>query len=216
MHEVLLGGGAAALAGSFAALWVRASWLRRRRTLPLRVGDRAPALEPLMTLEGSRFDKASLRDAACLVIVFMSNTCPGVKAYDARLKALADRYAPAGVRFVGVNSVHDGNYPSESLEGMATAARARSLPFPYLKDQDQELARAFGALCTPHIFLCDRDHRLRYRGRIDDALLESRAKKHYLRDAIEDVLHHRVVSLSETAPLGCAIEIIGRPITLVA
>lgn len=173
--------------------------------MPIRVGDQAPALGPLTELDGARFDVEPIRRTT-RVLIFMSNACPGVKAYDARLKALHLEFAPRGVRFLGVNSIDERNYPNEDLDGMAKAAEARQLPFPYLKDREQVVARAFGAVCTPHVHVIDGEGIVRYRGRIDDAMIASRATRHYLRDALKDVVTKRDVRVPETAPLGCIIE----------
>lgn len=203
MHEALV---AAPALGSAALLATRALWLRRPPRGPLQVGDRAPRFEPLPCADGRRVGARDLKGAPAVVLVFMSNACPGVKAYDARLRDLHATFAPAGVRFLGANPVDDGLYPNEGLDGMARAARERRLSFPYLKDEDQRVAQAFGAVCTPHVFVMDAKWRLRYRGRIDDAMVEGRAKRRYLRDALDAVTTGRPVLLGETAPLGCAIE----------
>jgi len=208
MHEAaaalapLLGtalGGAA----STAAAWFH--WRFRRGAAPLRLGARAPAFEGLRGADGERHASADFRGARALVVVFMSNRCPGVKAYDARLRALHAGFAPEGVAFVGINPVNPHLYPSESLPAMTSAAQERGLAFPYLQDATQEVARSFGAVCTPQVFVLDADRRLRYRGRIDDAFVPSRVRRAYLREALDDVLAGRRVRVAETAPLGCAI-----------
>jgi hypothetical protein len=90
---------------------------------------------------------------------------------------------------------------------MRKAAADRNLVFPYIKDRDQQLMQRMGAVCTPHVFVLDSELVLRYRGRIDDAFLESRARSHDLRDALNDVLARRPVARPDTAPLGCTIDI---------
>ena len=165
-----------------------------------------PRWGPLPLADGGTIKAQDLRDKRAVVLVFMSNRCPGVKAYDDRLRVLSKRFELEGVQFLGVNSVRANHYPGEDLPGMAEAARERNLLFPYGKDPNQELAASVGAVCTPHVFVFDRRQRLRYRGRIDDRLVEAKAKKPFLANALEDVLGGRTVRTPETAPLGCAIE----------
>lgn len=172
--------------------------------------------EPLMvagklpSATGSPVDLGALQ-AKALVFVFMSNRCPGVKAYDRRLNDLVRRFEPQGVAFVGVNSVPQSLYPSENLGGMKRAAQERQISFPYVKDEDQQLMRLLGAVCTPQVFLLDERRVLRYRGRIDDAFIEAKARSHDLRDALNDVLADRPVKTPETPALGCTIDLASNP-----
>lgn len=137
----------------------------------------------------------------------MSNRCPGVKAYDARLVGLQERYRSAGVSIVGVNPIDEHLYPAESPADMAVAAEERGLNFPYLKDADQALARRLGASCTPHVFVLDARRRLRYRGRIDDSFIPARVTRPFLEEAIQDLLAGRHVRVAETPPLGCSLDL---------
>jgi hypothetical protein len=199
MHEILLYGAPAA---GGAAYGVRMWWLRH--SMPRRVLD----FGPLPGTDGRMHRLADLSPACVVAVVFMSNQCPGVKAYDARLRRLHAQWADR-VAFVGINPVSEELYPSESLEQMARAARLRSIPFPYLKDVGQRTARSFGAVCTPEVFVLDRRRRLRYRGRIDDAIVESEASRHFLADALGKVAGQRRVTRrlpASTPPLGCTIE----------
>lgn len=178
--------------------------MRKAEALPL--GEPLQLAGKLPVANGPDIDIRGPADATALVLVFMSNRCPGVKAYDRRLRTLAERFGPQGVQFIGINSVPEQLYPSESLHGMRRAAKERGLLFPYAKDADQRVMRMVGAVCTPEVFLFDQERRLRYHGRIDDAFLEEKARSHDLRDALNDVLAGRDVELPETAPLGCSID----------
>ena len=202
MHELLLAGGG--VVGGFIGLWwARIRWHRARRRAAFAIGDRLPSVPSMPSATGGRVSVVGRGHAT--VLVFMSNRCPGVKAYDARLRALHAAFAGT-MNFVGVNAIDDRNWPDEDLRSMAQAATDRALPFPYLKDEGQVLARRLGAICTPHVFVLDAKRILRYRGRIDDALLEANAKKPYLRWALEAVAKGEKVGVPETAPLGCSIE----------
>jgi thiol-disulfide isomerase/thioredoxin len=197
MHEILLYGLPATGGAAFGArLW----WTRR--VLRRRLG-----FGPLEGADGRRHDFAAVSHGKPVVVVFMTNRCPGVKAYDDRLRRLAESWR-GRVAFVGINPASDALYPDESLRHMAQAARARGLPFPYLKDASQATAREFGAVCTPEVFLLDARGRLRYHGRIDDSIVEANARRHFLADALEAVARPRALRHGPrwTAPLGCSIE----------
>lgn len=209
MHELalwsipLLGGPLFALQRWFAGRHMR-NHATGSNTLP--TGEPLPVVGKLKAADGKDVELYGSPATKAIVLVFMSNRCPGVKAYDGRLRDLARRFGPQGVRFVGVNSVPEQLYPSESLAGMRRAAQARNLEFPYVKDRDQALMRLLGATCTPEVFLFDQELRLRYHGRIDDAFVAEKARMHDLRDALNDVLAHRPVARPQTAPLGCTID----------
>jgi peroxiredoxin len=201
MHELALAG-APLVAGTWLGIkWWFAAKARRRRAPPSPL-----AFEHAPGADGRLYSMSSFQDAKLLVVVFMSNRCPGVKAYDGRLRALSEEFGPHGVQFVGVNPIDEALYPTESLREMATALRERNLPFPYLKDASQGMARRFGAICTPHTFVLDEARRIRYSGKIDDAFIPTKASRHHLRDAITDLLAGKDPMVASTMPLGCAID----------
>lgn len=204
MHELGLLG-IPALIGPWFAL---RAWAARRRTrtpgATVGVGDRLPTWGPLRATDGSSWGPRDVADAPATVFLSMSNRCPGVKAYDGRIRELAAEFPK--VRMVAVNSVPDSLYPSESMAHMGQAFRERGLELPYLKDHDQRFRRVVGAACTPQAFLVDRAGVLRYRGRIDDSFLEDRVRVHDLRNALADLLAGRVVAVPETHAVGCAID----------
>jgi len=113
----------------------------------------------------------ALRDVAgerATVIVFICNHCPYVKAVIDRLVADARLLIREGVGFAAICSNDAQNYPEDSFEKMRDFARAHEFPFPYLRDESQSVACAYGAVCTPDFFGYDRDLRLKYRGRLDE------------------------------------------------
>lgn len=187
-----------------AAAWMR--WKLRRPRDGLRLHDKAPDFHALPASDGGRYSLHDLRGSSVLVFIFTANRCPGAKAYEARLADLHRELAQGGVRIVGVNSVSAQLYATETVAQIARATKERGIPYPVLKDEDQRLAHAFGAVCTPHAFVFDRHMRLRYRGRIDDSFVAANVRQHHLRDAIRAALHERDPLLRETAPLGCAID----------
>jgi hypothetical protein len=83
--------------------------------------------------------------------------------------------------------------------------RSSGITYPYLKDPDGSVARAYGAVCTPHVFLLDDERRVRYRGRLADSRRPETTSRHDLREAVDDLVHGRAVRVPETTPFGCAI-----------
>jgi mono/diheme cytochrome c family protein len=133
--------------------------------------------------------------------VFLSVHCPIANGYSARIAALAGRYAPAGVRFVGV---YDDAVAT--AEDAVRHARSHGLSFPVLFDADGSRARRWGAAVTPEAVVVDRAGTVRYRGRIDDSGDPSLVASHDLRDALTALLEGRPVPHPETRAFGCAIQ----------
>lgn len=102
-----------------------------------------------------------------LLVIFMCNHCPFVKHVAAGLAQLANDYLPRGVAIVGINSNDAQSHPHDSPEQMVHEAEQRGYAFPYLYDEDQDVAKAYGAACTPDFFLYDKSHQLVYRGQLD-------------------------------------------------
>lgn len=120
---------------------------------------------------------------------------------------LGKRFGPRGVDFVLVNSNDDHAYPVDGIDGMRRRAKENGYPFPYLRDESQAVARAYGARVTPHPMLFDRDRRLVFQGRIDDSHDHPEAVKHrYLEAALEDVLAGRPVERPQLPVLGCTVK----------
>ncbi len=108
------------------------------------------------------------RDAQVLVVVFTCNHCPYAQHIEDALIEVARTYQPRGVQFVAINANDPEQYPEDAPEEMARRARAKGYPFPYLFDETQEVARAYGARCTPDLYVFDAHRRLVYHGRFDD------------------------------------------------
>jgi peroxiredoxin len=142
-----------------------------------------------------------------LGVVFWCNHCPYVKAWESRLIALQKEYAARGVQFVLISSNDPTKYPDDSFDAMAAVAREKGYPFPYVFDETQAVARAYGATRTPEIFLFDRGRTLRYHGAPDDNFENPEAvSNHYLKDAVEALLAGRAPATADTAPRGCTIK----------
>ena len=109
------------------------------------------------------------------VIVFICNHCPYVKAVIDRLVTDARALMGEGIGFAAICSNDADAYPADSFEAMQRFARAHAFPFPYIHDEDQSIARAYGAVCTPDFFGYDAHRRLKYRGRLDEGRTSPRA-----------------------------------------
>ena len=176
------------------------------------LGSRAPLFDlPVANpdADGRPGDRRRLHDFfdGPLVIVFTCNHCPFAKHVEDTLIRHADFWISKGVHFVLINSNDAESYPEDSFEAMAERAAAKNYPFPYLFDETQEVAKAYGAVCTPDFFVYGPDKRLAYRGRYDDTrpgMGAATGKDLY--DAI-DRLHASGEVLSEQLPsVGCNIK----------
>jgi peroxiredoxin len=173
---------------------------------PFAIGEKAPNFENLPSVDGKLYSLSSFSDKDIVVLVFIANRCPTARVYTDRLKAIQNGYRSKGVQLVGVNSDNQYFFPLESLGKMVEVFNERSLNFPYLKDQDQKVAKSYGALVTLHAFVLDRERRLRYRGRVDDSRDPEKVEAHDLKNALDDLLSGRDVRVSETRPFACSID----------
>lgn len=146
-------------------------------------------------------------DKKILIVIFSCNHCPYVQAYEDRIIALQNEFGKNGVQMVAINSNDDVKYPDDSFDEMKKRAAVRGFNFPYLRDESQDIAKAFGATHTPQIFLFDTDRKLKYEGKIDDNWQEpDKVKSAYLKEAILEVLKGKEVSVPETFSIGCTIK----------
>ncbi|MBP1771470.1 MAG: Alkyl hydroperoxide reductase and/or thiol-specific antioxidant family (AhpC/TSA) protein [Holophagaceae bacterium] len=163
---------------------------------------------PDFTLPGVDGRLWSLRDFHCpaLLVVVMCNHCPYVQAVDDRLNDLAKAYK-GRCAVVGINSNDAVTYPEDSFEAMRTRAKVKGYTFPYLWDEEQTVARALGAVCTPDFFLYDSHRRLQYRGRLDDNWKDAaHVTRRDLREAIEAVLGGHDPLDPQHPSMGCSIK----------
>ena len=172
--------------------------------LPL--GSRAPDFENLLGTDGVRYSLASFADKPLLVVIFSCDHCPYVVDYETRMVEIQREYATRGVQLVAINSNDAESYPEDSYDEMVERAKERRFNFVYARDEDQKVVEAYGAVCTPHVFLFDADRVLRYRGRIDDSRDPSRVKSPDLKNALDDLLSGVPVRAPDTRPFGCSIK----------
>lgn len=174
-------------------------------TLP--VGSDAPSFDDLLGVDGRRHALIDYGDRQIVVLVFTSNRCPTAKAYTGRLNALRAEYGPKGIALIAINSNDPHLYPDESYGRMIETSAEQGYEFPYLFDEGQRVARSYGPTRTFHVFVLDRDRRLRYQGRFDDARLEERVTTSDLANALDDLLAERPVRVAETRPFGCSLDL---------
>jgi hypothetical protein len=175
---------------------------------PLAIGAQGPSFDGLLGVDGRRSGLADFDESELLVLVFSSNRCPTAKAYTDRLNALQAEYGPRGVQLVLINSNDPHLYPEESHARMVSLAREMGYTFPYLFDDGQLVARAYGPQRTFHVFALDRARTLRYEGRFDDARVAASVTTHDLANALDDMLAGREVRVPNTRAFGCSLDIL--------
>lgn len=170
------------------------------------LGSKAPNFS-LKGVDERLYGLEDFREAKILVIVFMCNHCPYVQACIERLVVLQSEFADMRVRFIGINSNDSTSYPEDSFEGMRVFSMEKHMNFPYLHDEKQHMARDYGAVCTPDIFVFDRERMLRYHGRIDNNWKDpAKASSHELKNALLALVERRDVGSVQHPSMGCSIK----------
>lgn len=169
------------------------------------IGAQAPGFE-LPDTEGATQALADASEAPATVVIWTCNHCPYALAWHDRLVQAARDYAERGVRFLAINSNDGERYPADSYEAMRERVADEDWPHPYLHDESQEVARAWGAKTTPDVFVLDSDHRLRYRGAPDADYNDPSLEAVWLREALDDVLGDVELRRAETEPVGCTVK----------
>ncbi len=180
-------------------------------TPKLAPGSKAPAFTLPNQNPSKLGPKVSLADALAgkkgLVVLWMCNHCPYVVGSVERINALAAETSAKGIGWIALCSNSAQTHPEDSAEKMSEYAKKWSLPFPYLRDESQDVARAYGVERTPEIFLLDAKGVCVYEGALDDSPKDASAvKDRPLKDAIEDVLAGRPVRRPQTHAIGCSIK----------
>ncbi|HEV8252175.1 MAG TPA: thioredoxin family protein [Candidatus Limnocylindria bacterium] len=174
----------------------------------LAIGAAGPRFEGLRGTDDRRFGFTTFADREALVLIFASNRCPTVKAYAERMNALQRKYVPRGVQLIAINANDPHLYPDEGYGQMIERAAEDRYTFPYVVDEGQRVAKAYGATCTFHLFVLDRERRLRYQGRFDDARLPGNVTSHDLRNALDELLSGKPVRVATTRPFGCSLDFV--------
>jgi peroxiredoxin len=181
--------------------------MARTPSTMLPLGTIAPDFR-LADTNGKLVSLGELTGSPALLVMFICNHCPFVKHIRSELAQLGRDYIPRGVAIMAISSNDAANYPDDSPAKMAEEARAAGYNFPYLYDESQAVAHAYHAACTPDFFLFDRNHRLLYRGQLDDSRpgngIPVTGKD--LRAAIEALLAGQAVPAAQKPSLGCNIK----------
>lgn len=171
----------------------------------LAIGAAAPEFK-LKGADGAMHALADYKDAKAIVVVFTCLSCPFARAYEERTIALAKDYADRGVQVVAIMPNDPTIVPADAPDKLKARAEEMKYPFPFLIDETQAVATAFGAKVTPHVFLFGPDRKLAYRGRIDDETDPAKVTTHDLRTALDQVLTAEPVATASTKAFGCTIK----------
>ena len=173
--------------------------------MSLAIGDQAPSFE-LPAADGGSHSLAEANGSPATVVLWTCNHCPYAIAWHDRLMEVGRDYGERGVRFFAVNSNDAEKYPQDSFEAMRERVAKDGWPMPYLHDESQEVARAYGAERTPDVFVFDSDGKLAYRGAPDADYEDPSQNASWLREALDDVLAGSAPRRPETEPVGCTIK----------
>lgn len=172
----------------------------------LQIGDQAPNFKLKATTE-EMFSLDKFSDSPYLVVFFTCNHCPYVINSDELTRATVEKYQPQGVGFIGINSNSPNTYAEDSFECMKSRMGEHKFPWVYCVDPTQEVARAYGALRTPHFYVFDKERKLVYTGRgVDNPRNPDAVEEYTLNQVLEECISGKQVSVSQTNPIGCNIK----------
>ncbi len=173
---------------------------------PIRAGFQAPSF-CLQGVDGKTYRLESFKDKKVLVVMFICNHCPYVKSIEDRLIALEREFNKQSVQLVGVCANDPTDYPDDAPEALKVRWQHKDYRFPYLVDETQEIARAYGAVCTPDLYVFDDQRRLAYRGRLDDNWQEpAKVSRRDLAEAVNALLKGEKPADKQQPSMGCSIK----------
>tara|TARA_Y100000310_G_scaffold172170_1_gene172279 strand:+ start:2485 stop:3027 length:543 start_codon:yes stop_codon:yes gene_type:complete len=140
-----------------------------------------------------------------IVVVFMCNHCPYVIGNLERIKNLQTEFG-GRLDVIGINSNDAEKFPQDSFEAMQELKREKFINFAYLHDESQEIAKAYGAVVTPHFFVFDSDRKLQYQGRFDDHMEDEENESADIKDAVRALLDGEEVKVKTTPVEGCSVK----------
>ena len=172
----------------------------------LQIGQQAPDFQ-LPATDGKSYRLSDFAENSVLVIFFTCNHCPYVIGSDESTRQTAEKFAARGVRFVAINSNSKNTYAEDDFPHMVERMREQRFPWLYLYDETQDVARAYGALRTPHFYVFDRERKLIYTGRaVDNPRQASRSKANDLERALTEHLAGKPITIPVTNPIGCNVK----------
>jgi peroxiredoxin len=174
----------------------------------LALGTEAPDFSLIDTVSGDKVSLSDYSDKSAMLVMFICNHCPYVKHVRGELARIGQDYLDSDLGIVAINSNDPESHPEDSPEAMKAEAEAQGYVFPYLHDEDQSVAAAYTAMCTPDLFLFDADRKLVYRGRLDGSRpnTDVPVTGEDLRAAIEAVLAGEAPAAEQFPSMGCSIK----------
>jgi peroxiredoxin len=172
----------------------------------LQIGDKAPDFR-LPATDGKTYSLDDFRTSRILVVFFTCNHCPFVTGSDEVTRATVLRFQEKGVAFIGINSNSENTHPEDDFDNMVRRMSEQRFPWVYVRDSSQDVARAYGALRTPHFFVFNEERRLVYTGRgVDSPRNTARMTTNDLERALEELVAGQPVSTPLTNPIGCNVK----------
>jgi peroxiredoxin len=172
----------------------------------LALGQKAPDFD-LPGVDGKQHSLAGVKSAKALVVVFTCNHCPAAIGTQDRIIRLYEQYQPKGVELIAISSNETVGHPTDSFKHMQERAKEKGFKFAYCFDESQDVAKAYGALRTPHFYVFDQARALRYTGRFDDNPYDpAKATTHELADALDALLAGKAPAVPMTNPIGCNVK----------
>jgi len=169
----------------------------------LKIADPAPQWTSIVGTDDKPHSLADSKDAKAVVVVFTCNHCPVATAYQERLIALQKDYKDKGVQVIAI-CVNKGE--ADDLDALKKRAISAGFNFPYLYDPTQQVGRDYGATCTPHAFVLNKDRKVAYMGAIDDNMRADKVEKHYIRAVLDSLLSGKTPETPVTRQVGCSIQ----------
>lgn len=174
--------------------------------MALAIGTKAPDFD-LPGTDGRSYSLGTFTDKAATVVIFSCNHCPYVVMNEDRIIELARDYHHKSVAVIAINANDPVTHPADSFDNMKLRAQTKGFNFPYVFDESQQVAKDYGATRTPEVFVVDAGGTIVYHGRIDDNAEDASAvKRHDLREALDELLADKPISVPDTTPIGCTIK----------
>ena len=171
----------------------------------LKKGDSAPDFE-LLGVDDKKYSLASYKDYDAVLVIFMCNHCPYVKAKVDAINEIQNKFK-GKLAVIGINSNDAVAYPDDSFDSMKEFAKERGIVFSYLVDETQQIAKKYGAVCTPDPFLFNKERKLVFHGKIDNAMKpEDKATEKTMIGVVEKLLAGQPLAKDFDPSIGCSIK----------
>ncbi len=179
---------------------------RKLDGMKLKLGDEAPYFN-LPGTDGKRYSLHDFDNHKALAVLFTCNHCPYVQGWDERLVTLQSRFVDDGFQLVAICSNDQESYPEDSFDNMVKKSKSQDFVFPYLHDENQSVAKAYDAACTPEVYLFDSELKLKYHGRIDDNYKDEKmVSSKDLETAVVSLIEGGEPNNPLTPAIGCSIK----------